>query len=68
MKKYRVQYDVTLKFTAFVEVEGDFMDINDSHIDPIAEKKVRNMSIDDMGFDDEEYEIIDVVELKKGEE
>lgn len=64
MKKYRVQYDVTLKFTAFVEVEGDFIGIEDTRIDTAADRIVRGMDLRDMAFEDEEYEILDVVEIE----
>jgi hypothetical protein len=64
MSKYRVQYDVTVKFTAFVEVEGDFVDIDDSRIDKQADRIVRGMDLRDMCFDSEDYEILDVTEIK----
>jgi hypothetical protein len=64
VSKYRVQYDVTMKFTAFVEVEGDFKDIDDSRIDKQANRIVKGMDIRDMCFDSEEYEILDVTEIK----
>ncbi|MGM0776954.1 MAG: hypothetical protein ACQEXE_10240 [Bacillota bacterium] len=64
MGKYRAQYEVTLKFTAFVEVQGDFKDIEDARIDAAAEKIVRGMDPRDMAFDSEDYEILDVTEIK----
>jgi hypothetical protein len=62
MKKYRVQYEVTLKFTAFVDVEGDFHDIEDTRIDKAADRIVRGMDPRDMAFESEDYEILDVTE------
>lgn len=64
MAKYRVQYEVTLKLSAFVEVEGDFHDIEDARIDSAADRKVRGMDISDMAMDYEDYEILDVMEVK----
>lgn len=67
MNKYRVQYEVTMKFTTFVDVEGDFRDIDDTQIDQIADRKVRGLDIRDMAFDSEDYEILDVTEIREGE-
>lgn len=64
MKKFRVQYDVTLRFSAFVEVEGEYKDDYDSKIEADANKIVRRMDPRDMAFDDEDYEVLDIVEIE----
>ncbi|AYJ75399.1 hypothetical protein N374_gp056 [Bacillus phage phiNIT1] len=66
-KTYKVEVDITQRFTTTVTVTGDFKDANDPRIDKAAEQEADRMNHGAWDWQDSEFEIMNVKEVSKEE-
>ena len=67
-KSYKVEVDITQRFTTTVTVTGDFTNIDDPRIDKAAKQEADRMDHEAWDWQDSEFEIMSVLEVVEGEE
>lgn len=63
-KTYKVEVDITQRFTTTVTVTGDFKDRNDPRIDQAAKQEADRMDHEAWDWQDSEFEIMNVKEVE----
>ncbi|MBW7636381.1 hypothetical protein K1I48_23455 [Bacillus licheniformis] len=63
-KTFEVELTVTQRFNTRVKVSGDFKDKNDPEIEKAAKIEADRMDHNHWGYDDTEFEVDNVFEIK----
>ncbi|QZA69898.1 hypothetical protein 043JT007_112 [Bacillus phage 043JT007] len=66
-KTYKVEVDITQRFTTTVTVTGDFTGIDDPRIDKAAEQEADRMNHEAWDWQDSEFEVMNVKEVVENE-